>query len=68
MVKNTTLEQIRETCESNSAAITLKKVILQGRPHTRDETPDESEAFFVHRDELIVDDGVVYKGSKVVIP
>ena len=43
-------------------------MILQGWPDTQNKTPDEAKAFFGHRDELILEDGVVYKGSKVVIP
>ena len=43
-------------------------MILMGWPETRSEVPNEIKVYFPHRDELTVDEGIVFKGAKLVIP
>ena len=53
--------------EKDEEARELKRVIVEGWPSTRSETPDQVKAFFNHRDELTMDSGVVSKGSNVIL-
>ena len=67
-MKATTVERIRGDYEAEPSAKALKEMILIGWPETRSEVPNEIKAYFPHRDELTVDEGIVFKGAKVVIP
>lgn len=46
----------------------LKKTILEGWPRTKESTPMEVHPYFHVRDELSVQDGIVYRGTRCVIP
>ena len=67
-MKDTTLDRIRSSYEDDAIARLLKTTIIQGWPESRSQLPNSIKVFFAHRDELTVDNGVVYKGSRVVIP
>lgn len=47
---------------------TLSSIIKTGWPDKQSDTPTEVQPFFLVRDELVVQNGVVVKGHKVVIP
>ena len=67
-MKATTVERIRGDYEAEPSAKALKEMILIGWSETRSEVPYEIKAYFPHRDELTVDEGIVFKGAKLVIP
>ncbi|XP_060077661.1 uncharacterized protein K02A2.6-like [Ylistrum balloti] len=46
----------------------LHKVIIDGWPDTRSETPVEVRPYWDSRDQLSVLDGIIYKGLRLVIP
>lgn len=46
----------------------LKTVIFKGWPDDKDEVPMEGNPYFHIRDELSVHNGIVYRGSRAVIP
>ena len=46
----------------------VKKAILDGFPDTKDEQPATIHQYFEIRDELSVDDGVILKGQRCIIP
>ena len=48
--------------------IALKHTIIQGWPKQRNECPDNLKSFWNYQDELSILDGLVLKGTRIVIP
>jgi transposase InsO family protein len=46
----------------------LQEVILTGWPDTKAESPIEVRSYWDSRDQLSVNDGVIYKGLRIVVP
>ena len=57
-----------DKCLSISSLQTLISVIQTGWPKSKSALPVEVQEYFSIRDELIVDEGIIFKGSRVVIP
>ena len=64
---NKILELRRET-ETDTILRDLQEVIIRGWPKTRTDIPIILRPFWCYRDELSVEDGVILKGERVVIP
>ena len=47
---------------------TLYSVIVEGWPELRSDMPIETRQYWDSRDQLSVLDGIIYKGSRIVIP
>ncbi|KAK3745481.1 hypothetical protein QZH41_007545 [Actinostola sp. cb2023] len=62
------LKEIRTATGGDEVLQMLKDVILQGWPLERKDLPTQITQFFSIRDELVVQDGVIFKGQRVVIP
>ena len=56
-----------ETHKDNQMQI-LAQVILLGWPDEKHKCPDEVVEYWNYRDELCVIDGIIFKGSRVIIP
>ena len=46
----------------------LKHTITLGWPHTVQELPKELQAYWTFREEMTVEDGLILKASRIVIP
>ena len=46
----------------------LKHTITQGCPSTIKEVPSVLQPYWTFREELIIDDGIILKGTRIVIP
>ena len=46
----------------------LKHVILKGWPNYYSQCPQEVREYWQHRDTLTVEDGLIYKGERLVVP
>ena len=46
----------------------LRETITRGWPATKSEVSDSIRAYYDYRDELVVQDQLVFKGAGVVIP
>ena len=64
----TRINQVRAETDKDTCLATLKDVIAQGWPSTRDECPAHIHPYWTFRDELSVEDGVILKGTRLVIP
>ena len=64
---NKILELRRET-DTDTILRDLQEVIIRGWPKTRADIPIILRPFWCYRDELSVEDGVILKGERVVIP
>ena len=66
-VKERQCDEIRQA-SSDEEMIKLKETIMTGWPTHKDQVPVEIRAFFPYRDELTVQDGLVIRGQRLVIP
>ena len=46
----------------------LKQVITQGWPSNIKEVPSELQPYWTFREELTIEDGLILKGTRIVIP
>jgi len=67
-INSSRLNDIRIATDSDCVLQQLKQMILQGWPTHKSAVPSELVAFFDHRDELTVQDGIILRGDRVVIP
>ena len=47
---------------------TLGDIIIQGWPTDKQELPTEIKQYWPYRDELVAHNGIIYRGTRVVIP
>ena len=62
------LDELREETQRDETLHQLSKVITNGWPARRCETHPAVRPFWSIRDALVIDDGVIIKGTAVVIP
>ena len=62
------MEEIRQATAQDSQFQVLCKYIMEGWPEVRQEIPEELKQYFDIRDTLTVEDGIVYKGERIVVP
>ena len=67
-VSTGTRSQIQKTTAADPVLQTLATAILTGWPDVKENFPNSIRQYWNMRDELTVQDGVIYKGMKVVIP
>ena len=62
------LEDIRRESLKDSSIQALQKVIKSGWPETQNDLPVQVTPYFDVRDQLSVEDGIVFKGERCLIP
>ena len=62
------LRQIQQQTVEDTALQVLKTTILTGWPETKEEVPVIIREYWAYRDELTVQNGVLFKGPQVIIP
>ena len=62
------LQEIRTEREKDETLQILKSVILQGWPAERNAVPAQVTPYYCVRDELSVQDGLIFRSDRVVIP
>ena len=62
------LDRVQHAMEADSGMVPLKTVIQTGWPDTKEEVPVSIQGYFHFRDELSVQDGLVLKGERLVVP
>ena len=62
------LKEIQTATESDKALRNLKNVILCGWPEHRSQVPSQITPYFSMRDELTIQDGVIFRGQRIVVP
>ena len=62
------LHEIRIAMQEDDELALLKHTITHGWPRTFKEVPSEIQAYWTFREELIIEDGIVLKGTQVVVP
>ena len=64
----TRINQIKRETAKDEVLLSLRAVITQGWPDTRSECPPHLHAYWNYRDELTVADGIILKGTRILVP
>ena len=67
-LKEADIQQIRQASIKDPTLTTLYQVIQRGWPINKADVPESIHAYFNIRDELTVQNGLVFKGQRLVIP
>ena len=67
-ISTTRLREIQQATEADEVLRPLKNTILRGWPEERNQVPTQVAPYFHVRDELSIQDGVIYRGQRIVIP
>ena len=67
-VTDTRLGQIQQHTAQDTALQVLKSTILNGWPETKEEVPVIIREYWLYRDELSAQNGVLFKGPRIIIP
>ena len=62
------IECIATATEADASLQTVKQLIQQGWPHQKQQVPLEARPYFDCRDELVVEQGIILRGLRYVIP
>ena len=62
------VSQIREETDKDTTLSVLREIIMHGWPEKRSNCPASLHAYWNYRDELTVADGLILKGTRIVIP
>ena len=65
--KSDSLNQLRLSTQANDELALLKHTILQGWPRSIKQMPPVLQPYWTFREELIVEDGLILKGTRIVI-
>ena len=63
-----TLQEIKSATEVDAELQALAPIITQGWQERRAEVPSQLQAYFPFREELSIQDGIVFKGERIVVP
>ena len=62
------LQQLRLVTQADDELAILKHTIMQGWPKTIKQVPPELQPYWTFREELTIEDGLILKGTRIVIP
>ena len=66
-VTDSRLRQIQQRTMQDTVLQKLKSTILSGWPDTKKEVPEIIREYWAYRDELTAQNGVLFKGPKIII-
>ena len=67
-INTSRLSEIRDATEHDESLKTLRNTIMTGSPENKASVPQSISTYYGYRDELSVQDGIVLRGERVVIP
>eukprot|EP00057_Strongylocentrotus_purpuratus_P007302 XP_011661776.1 PREDICTED: uncharacterized protein K02A2.6-like [Strongylocentrotus purpuratus] len=67
-IRDATSLQLQKETLRDPAMQTLTSIVMNGWPEQRDEVPVVVRGYYQFRDEITVQNGVLYKGMKVIVP
>ena len=62
------VSQIQDETAKDTALSALREIIMHGWPEKRSDCPAYLHAYWNYRDELTVSNGLILKGTRIVIP
>jgi hypothetical protein len=67
-VTDKTLKKVAEATAEDEDLLTLASLIMYGWPCDKTQTPFNVREYWPYRDELSVQNGIIYRGTRVLIP
>ena len=67
-IENQQLEEIRQKTEEDTTLQAVIEIVQSGWPEEKRSVPIPARPFFNIRDELVIDNGILFKGERCVIP
>ena len=67
-LKDADIQQIKQASLSDPTFVTLREVIRNGWPLNKKEVPERVQAYFDVRDELTIQQELIFKGQRLVVP
>ena len=64
---NPVLEKIKSRTAHNKDLAGLMQIVKEGWPHQKRQLPPVACPFYQFRDEIVVEDGILYKGNRCII-
>ena len=62
------LHELRLSMQADDELVLLKHTIMQGWPRSIKQVPPELQPFWIFREELTVENGLILKGTRIVMP
>ena len=66
-IEDRCLSLAKET-DKDETLVTLKNIVIKGWPEKKDKCPTNLRDYWNYRDELSILDGLVLKGTRIIIP
>ena len=66
--RSDSLQQLRVATQADDELAILKHTIMQGWPKNIKQVPPELQPYWTFREELTIEDGLILKGTRIVIP
>ena len=66
--RSDSLHQLRVSTQADDELALLRHTIMQGWPSAIKQVPPVLQQYWTFREELIVEDGLILKGTRIVIP
>ena len=66
--RSDSLQQLREATQADDMLAILKYTINQGWPSSIKDVPSKIQPFWTFQEELTIEDGLILKGTRIVIP
>lgn len=67
-ISDSRMEQLRQSTAKDKTMQNLLRIIKIGWPNNRNELHKDVRPFYSMKDEIIEEDGVLYKGQRVIVP
>ena len=68
LARSESLQQLRVATQADNELAILKNTIMQGWPKNINQVPPELQPYWTFREELTIEDGLILKGTTIVIP
>ena len=66
--RSDSLQQLQEATQADDTLAILKYTIQKGWPSTIKELPREIQPYWTFREELTIENGLILKGTRIVVP
>ena len=66
--RSDTLNQLHTATQEDDELILLKHATTNGWPNSIKEVPPETQAYWTFQEELMIEDGLILKGTQIVVP
>ena len=66
--RSESLQKLRVATQADDELAILKHTIMQGWPKNIKQVPPELQPYWTFREELTIEDGLILKGTRIVIP